>query len=309
MNKKYIQQTFISIAIMLCFLNSCKPQLYLSKASSESHKQRYELFAFDFTLEKKSIKERVRFLDSLGYSGVTFPVNRIEDIHKIDEYRTAIIDNKANFLIPAVFYALNPGNANTQKTWIAILNKLAGSKTDFWVIVSKPKNKQVEKEEVLMAFRKIANYADSLHLNVVIYPHDATFIESASEALWYIKQANCKNLFLTFHLCHELRAGNATRMNAAIAEVAPYIKLASICGADSVMIPNQLPDYWDDAIKPLYKGTYDTSCFLECLFRNGYKGPIALHTYGLKEPVDEHFSKSKEKWNQMRINVLRNKQP
>ena len=76
--------------------------------------------------------------------------------------------------------------------------------------------------------------------------------------------------------------------------------MASISGADSIMIDNPPKAYWDDAIKPLYKGDFNTSHFLECLVNNGYKGPVALHTYGLKEPVDEHFSKSLARWQEMK---------
>lgn len=258
-----------------------------------------ELFAFDFTLEKKSIPDRVRFLDSLGYAGVTFPVNNFADIARIDAYQKAIAQSKSQFSIPAVFYAHNPTNKSASQVWKAIANKFAGTKTALWVIVSKPSNQVVEKQDVLLQLKDMSHYADSLHLNVIIYPHDDTFIESASDALWYIKKAKCKNLFLTFHLCHELRAGNAERMNTAIEEVAPYIKLASICGADSVMLPNQKPTFWDDAIKPLYKGNYNVSNYLEYLIQHGYNGPIALHTFGIKEPVEEHFSKSIERWNTM----------
>jgi hypothetical protein len=77
--------------------------------------------------------------------------------------------------------------------------------------------------------------------------------------------------------------------------VAPYIKLASICGVDSQMQDDSLKG-WDDAIKPLYKGDYNTTLFLESLVRNGYNGPIALRTFGLKEPIDKHFRKSIETW-------------
>jgi sugar phosphate isomerase/epimerase len=270
-------------------------------ANSQKSIPKNELFAFDFTLEKKSIPERVRFLDSLGYSGVTFPVNNINDIARLDAYQKAIAQAKSRFFIPAVFYAHNPANKNASQIWKTIANKLAGTSTALWVIVNKPANQTIDKEDVLLQLKNMSQYAESLHLNVIIYPHDDTFIESASDALWYIKKAKCKNLFLTFHLCHELRAGNGGKMNAAIAKVAPYIKLTSICGADSVMLPNQKPGFWEDAIKPLYKGNYNVSKYLEYLIQHGYHGPIALHTFGLKEPVEEHFSKSIEKWNSINL--------
>jgi len=256
-------------------------------------------FAYDFTLEKKSIKERVIFLDSLGYQGVTFAVNTVNDLFRIDEYQKYILSETNNRLkIPAVFYHHNLESKNNDEVWKQILNKLDGTKTDLWLIISGNSQDVKKREMVIQFLKKISDYADSIHLNVVIYPHHKTYIESASNALPYIKAAARKNLFLSFHLCHELRAGNGNRMNTAIAEVAPFLKLASISGS-AIQMQDDSISGWDDAIKPLYKGDYDTRQFLECLIKNGYNGPIALHTFGLKEPIDEHFRKSMEVWKKM----------
>ena len=92
-------------------------------------------------------------------------------------------------------------------------------------------------------------------------------------------------------------------MNEAIAEVSPFIKLASISGSNTIMEENTIPGYWDDAIKPLYKGDNNTTLFLRYLLQNGYKGPVALHTFGLKEPIDEHFGRSLETWRKMCVEV------
>jgi len=261
-------------------------------------------FAYDFTLEKMPVKERVRFLDSIGYQGVTFPLNTPKDIEKLKDYQHFVkSETNSQLKIPAVFFSFNPENKKSD-LWKKLADQLAGTGTDIWVIIGKGKTETFQREEVVQFFKELSNYCATLKLNVVIYPHYNTFIESAKESIPYIKEVNRKNLSTSFHLCHELRAGNGARMNEAIAEVAPYIKLASISGADTEMKYDQAPGYWDDAIKPLYKGNYDTSVFLEDLIRNGYKGPIALHTFGLKEPIEEHFSKSLETWNKMKEVVL-----
>ena len=291
-----------SILILLVLFSGCNVHQSLKRNRAELNS---ELFSFDFTLENKTIGQRVHFLDSLGFAGVTCRVNSANDVLKLVEYQKEICSKTNNRLkIPAVFGGYNVQNRKSAiDLFKSVANQLKGTKTAIWVIVNQPKNGILDKNEVVSFFKEIAAYADKLKLSVVIYPHDKTYIESAKEALWYVKETKCNNLFLSFHLCHELRAGNANRMNEAIAEVAPYIKMASICGADSIMEDNTAPGYWYDAIKPLSKGNYDTSFFLECLIKNGYRGPIALHTFGLKEPVNEHFSLSIDKWKEIKREV------
>ncbi len=312
---KYLNKKSIGISLvagLLLFVVGCQSNKVAAGQKNKNRKKEQVgnlFFTYDFTLEKKTVKERVRFLDSIGYQGVTFPVNNLKDIEKLKEYQRMVqSETNGRLQIPAVFFSFNPETKKVTENWKKLADQLAGTGTDIWVIVGKGKTETFKREEVLQFFKDISDYCTPLKLNVVIYPHYNTYIESAKETIPYIKEANRKNLFTSFHLCHELRAGNGARMNEAIAEVAPYIRLASISGANTEMKYGGAPGYWDDAIKPLYKGDYDTSLFLKCLLQNGYKGPIALHTFGLKEPISEHFSKSLETWRRMCTKVSENKQ-
>lgn len=94
-------------------------------------------FGYDFTLEKKSIKERVIFLDTFGNQGVVFGVNTVNDLSRFDEYQKYILSETNNRLkIPAVFYHHNLESKNNDEVWKQILNKLDGTKTDLWLIIS-----------------------------------------------------------------------------------------------------------------------------------------------------------------------------
>lgn len=265
------------------------------------------LFAFDFTLNDFTPKERVTFLDSLGYNGITFNVRNQKDLKKLKEYQNSVeLLGNEDFTIPAVFYPMNLGVKEPERTklWKSLLKQLSLTQSDLWVIVQFGKKDTLERNEIVQNFQQMADFADTLNLDVIIYPHFRTGIETAAEALSYIKEVNRKNLFLSFHLCHELRVGNGERINEAIREVAPFIKLASISGSNRKMKENPPRGYWDDAIKSLYKGDYNTVPYLKALVDNGYTGPVALHTFGLNEPVQEHFSKSKEMWDKMWAEIL-----
>lgn len=66
------------IAGLLLFVAACKtPERSTGQIIRKEKTEQADnlFFTYDFTLEKKTVKERVRFLDSLGYQGVTFPVN------------------------------------------------------------------------------------------------------------------------------------------------------------------------------------------------------------------------------------------
>jgi hypothetical protein len=104
---------------------------------------------------------------------------------------------------------------------------------------------------------------------------------------------------LALHLCHELFAGNGERIAKVTKNVAPYIKSVSISGAtlsEQTTTPTSAGWFW--AIKPLYISTYDFAPFYNALCLTNYKGPIAIHTYGIYENFhltpEEHLPKSRE---------------
>lgn len=140
-------------------------------------------------------------------------------------------------------------------------------------------------ENITKVIEQVAAVADRFNKLLIIYPHYGNSIATTEQALAFIKSVKKANIYLAFHLCHELRAGNGHRINEVIKNVAPYIKSASISGAseserNNVSLPN-----WFFGIKPLFMGDYDLSpCFIS-LKLAGYNGPITLHTWG----IDRNF--------------------
>lgn len=291
----------LSISLMFLFFLSmfnCNKDLS-DKIFPEDMKQLDNLFyAYDFTMESMSCKQRIEFLDSLGYQGVLLPLNSVV----LKEYIDAIDIVNKDFKIPSVYYHHQMDVSGAEQRWKRHVEQVVGKNIDLLLIVNTQSGEEVPRAELEQFFRNITNYAAERDVNIVIYPHHGTLIECAADALPYVKAIDNNNLNLSFHLCHELLVGNGERMNKAVAEVAPYIKHASICGAD---LKKDVKEYkiWGDLIKPLYKGNYDTSIFLSALIKNNYTGPIALHTFGLKEPVDEHYKKSMDAWKKISNDV------
>lgn len=266
----------------------------------ENYKKLNNLFyAYDFTLEDMSRKDRVKLLDSIGYQGVLFPLNGTA----LKEYTQAIAEVNSNFVIPSVYYHHKMDATDAVQRWKRHVDYLAGTNTDLLLIVSTESGADVPIATMEQFFKDVAGYAAESDVKVAIYPHSGTLIESAAEALPFVKAVNSENFKLSFHLCHELLAGNGERMHEAVAEVAAYIMHASICGADLKRDVNKY-NKWGDLIKPLYKGNNDPIIFLKALIENGYTGPIALHTYGLKEPANEHYQKSMDAWKSLSNNIV-----
>lgn len=242
--------------------------------------------------------EQQDILKKNGYSGVALLVNTESDLSALDEHINTPGVKQGDFRLTAVLTSLEittdsikPGTVFLEK----LFGRLEKTKSIFWPIIGKG----TTDEHVAEALSKIAEMASKYSVPVVLYPHDQTYMETASHALKLIKMTGKKDLMLSFHLCHELRAGNGASIGKAIQEVAPYIALASISGADNEMQADTVVG-WNDAIKPLYSGTYNTQHFLDELIKSGYNGPIVLHTFDITEkPFDAFLLKSSQLYKEM----------
>ncbi len=262
------------------------------------------LYVYDFELKKFSIPERVSFLEKIGFKGVTFPVNNDVDFQLVDQYISEA--KTANFTIPAIFHSYNftQGNKN-QDIWKKLTDKIKGKGIKIWMIYNIDEAEKVNfsNNTMIAKIKEMADYMEKAGVELVIYPHDNTLIQSMAQSVEIIKATGSKNVFTSFHLCHELRAGNAKNLLAIGRKYAPYIKLASISGADYIVPYLHTPN-WKDTIKPLYQGDFDTQEFIQVLAQIGYTGPTFLHTFGIKEPQpEEHLTKSLAKWNEMNAKV------
>lgn len=255
-------------------------------------------FTYHFGLMDRPAEERVDVLQGLGFEGITYQVNVEKGLQWTDEYLAVPAIAEEDFQIYAVYWVINndPGEGFDSKFLHALCEKLAGKGTAIWVIL---RGKPREDTQMVKVLGAMADVAAKYGLEVVIYPHDGDLhaLETALHALQIIRMANRPNLKLSFHLCHEMRAGNGPRIAEAIREVAPYIALATISGSDQIVQDNSRD--WSDAIKPLDQGEYDTQSFLKALVEAGYRGPVGLHTFGIKESPEIHLARSMGVWNQM----------
>ncbi|MGL5018288.1 MAG: sugar phosphate isomerase/epimerase family protein, partial [Luteolibacter sp.] len=251
---------------------------------------------FDFNLRGKDPSDQIRSLDSIGFDGITMPLKTPEDLEKLEAYQKAKPDLKLFAALYHIDYS-KPGDFNRDH-FRKIVLKLTAMKAKVWLIISGPKGKD---EEITRFVREVADLAAAGNVGVSLYPHDSTALETAEETLAILKKADRRNLTISVHQCHEMRAGNTNRIDAVMTAVGPYMDIVSICGSDKKVNDNSTD--WSDAIKPLGEGDYDPKEFLRALKRHKFEGPIILHTFGLMKKPASHYRTSYDLYQKMRAEV------
>ena len=183
--------------------------------------------------------------------------------------------------------------------WLdAMLVQLARMQAALWIVVDANDQSPATLTAAVTTLKTVAARCKAQGVQMVIYPHGGCAIDCAEGALAVLPRIGDPDVKISIHLCHELMKGNRDRMPQVVSNVASYLALASVNGADydAQDHPN---DNWASAIKPLDQGNYDPRPFLQAMATAGYSGPIELHTYNLPDPrVDDHFGRSLGRWQQ-----------
>lgn len=236
---------------------------------------------FDLDFRGATPEEQIKSIEGIGFDGVAVSLGRPDDLEKLEKYRVAQPDLK----VFAGFVLLKAGGGKYEGRVKKVVDALAPLDAQLWLIVRGDKTNETAITEMV---QHVADIAAQRQVQVSIYPHDNTAIESAEEALVYLKRANRANVSLTVHSCHELRHGNMKRIDEVIKAVQPHISLVTISGGDIDRFNEDHKD-WSDSIKPLNEGTLDLRPMLQALDDSGYDGPIIVHNFGLqKKPASHH---------------------
>jgi hypothetical protein len=255
------------------------------------------LYVFDFMNDGvMPVAERAQLYTEIGFKGITFGVGNEKQVEKLSLFLETDEFKRGKLTIPVLYFPIEIDEmGNWNQYWKQAL-KMSPS-TDLWVIVANRK-KFATQEKVLEILREMCDSAKVSGVDVVIYPHDNTFIESAEDALYYIEKVGKTNLYVSLHLCHELREGNGKRLQEVAQTVAPHLKYASVSGSNVRMVPNATGD-WSDAIKPLDEGDFPVEDFITALRKIKFQSKTFLHTYGIKQDLNDHLQRSFNEWNKL----------
>lgn len=251
---------------------------------------------FDFDLRGDDPAAQIHSLDGIGFDGITTRLQHPKDLVRLEAYQKAKPDLK-------IFAALfNIDHTKPEKFDRDQLRKavamLAVHNAKVWLVMSGTKGAN---DKVASLVREAADIAAAAKVGISLYPHHKCAVETAEEALVILKLADRPNLTISVHQCHELRLGNRDRLDAVMTAVQPYMDIVTICGSDRNTIYENRE--WSDAIKPLGEGDYDPKEFLRALKRHNFKGPIILHTFGLKNRPIDHYRNSSTIYQKMKSEV------
>lgn len=272
----------------------------------ESNRTDYPLGVFNFDFSRLGADEtsQISELKSIGYGGLVLGLTNPKELKTLERYQTVICDDP--FEVYAGYVEIDfAKDLVVQNAYLDnVMQSLKKSDAKLWVILRVHGGQKVERGQIVAFLRTAAERAKVAGVELVIYPHwsdkkslNVCLIESAEDALPYVEEIGSDNLFISLHLCHEIKAGNGDRLNEVAARIKPWLRLPSINGADIDAV-NETKG-WKRGIQPLILGDYDSSQLLKALKSIDYKGPVILHTWGLQDAAVDHHHTSFKRFQEM----------
>ena len=282
--RKAIPRRFVLLSIaMLCTLVWSPIPL---DAANEKRPQN-AFFAFDNGAGqgKWTPQKQAATLKELGYAGIGY--TGINDLAKrLKAFKTQ--DLRVFSLYVACHLAKEVHYSPRLKE---AMKQLEGTGAMIWLTLRGKSNDR----DAAVIVQEIADAADRHGVKIAIYPHHGFYIATTTDAVRLVKKIDRKNVGVTINLCHELKAGNVTKLGDIVKEAAPHLFLVSINGAD------RGPGGWDKLIRPLGQGNFDVSTFLKQLTAAGYTGPIGLQCYNVRGDQRENLKGSMAEWRKLAV--------
>ena len=295
--RKYFKdRLFISFLILLISSTICISVEAEGIDTKNASKSGWSLAAYNFgSLGKLSPEAQIDLLKKTGYKGIILSCETKEDFQNLDKYIEKAEKIK-DFKIEAVFERYNFNDSTTRKDrWMKVVDKISGKGTQLWIIFGK-RVEGITDGFIEEKLREIVSYSALKGVQVVLYPHSKCYIASAEEALPFIEKIDHPNLKLAVHLCHEIRAGNGSRMDHVFERVKDRIGAVTLAGTDSVA-DFSAPKLMDSStIKPLGQGNYHLYRFLGPLVKSGYKGSVGFINFKIEEEPENYLDDSMKIW-------------
>lgn len=236
----------------------------------------------------KTPEEQVAMIKEIGFAGVGPIYHGTNDLQ---QWFTAL--DKVGLKMFALYVPLKLDAAEASITTLKeVAAALRGRDTMLWLFVTDKGHKASATDDddtAVKTLREIAGVAREAGLRVAMYPHTGCYVARVEDAVRLAGLAGCKNLGVTFNLCHWLKV-DGKDLDATLKTAQPFLFCASINGAD---VDGK---DWKTLIQPLDCGTYDVSALLRKLAQMGYTGPIGLQHFGIKGDAHDNLKHSMDGW-------------
>lgn len=248
--------------------------------------------AFNLSFRQLDAAAQVALVQQIGYDGLMVgtwedraPWTKLRSFGKL----TAVREGKVQIM--AILANLEIAKPATDAELDGLAEVSAELHAPLWVYVH---GGRMESAPLAVAMlRRLADACQAKGGSLVLYPHEGCVYESVEESVAILETLRRPRVTTSFHLCHELKAGHAARLDEVIRRHVARISLVSLSGADTARFAQP---GWDGAILPLDQGDFDVAPVVRSLRSAGYTGPVLIHTYGLKSPPAEHLAGSLKRW-------------
>lgn len=291
------------IVFICCLMNFCAIT-HLNGQSSYNH----PFFVFNNGVEDEQYdtpKKQVQLLKSLGYDGMEMrgTDNIAEILEELDYHGLELYTMYININLDDKEQPYDPRLKE-------VFSMLEGRPTMPWFYITSEQFEPSSQENDAIAvpiLQEIADMASKYGVKVMIYPHVNFWVDNVEDAVRVAEKVNRRNLGITFNLAHFL-ADQGTKANKAlipmVEKTMPYLFALSFNGADmpteEIM---QRSNLWNNLIQPLGEGSYNSFEYLNAFIGRGFKGPIGLQCFNIREEKSVHLKKSMKAWQDFHAKV------
>ena len=241
--------------------------------------------------KKRSLKEQAELLKELGYDGCAHLW-----LGGVPERLKTLDDNGLKLFEIYVTVNVAPGKPAYDPHLKDVIKLLKGRDTTLGLLLQGlPPSTQDNDPHAVEILREIADMAQESGIRVAIYHHLGDWTQRFEDAVRVAKKVDRKNVGVHFNLCHWLKMGDESKMEALLKDAMPVLFVVTLNGADHA---NRALG-WDRLIQPLDRGEFDVYNLLRMLKGLGYTGPIGLMCYGLGGDARDHLSRSMDAWRKL----------
>jgi sugar phosphate isomerase/epimerase len=250
----------------------------------------WPFYAFGNGLQSRDLptpEEKAKLLKDLGYDGIEEYVNP----GALPAWLEAL--DKHGLKLFALY--ATPSIDGAPPAWGDLIKRLKGRETRLELALGSRAFKPSDPagDEKGEAFLKaLSDLCADTGPVVSVYPHIRSWTERVEDGVRLAKRVNRKNVGTNFNLVHWQWIKPSPPVEEALAAALPHLFLVTLNGLKGPATSNQ-------AIRPLDESDYDLGGFLAAVKKVGYRGPVGLQCFSIKEPPADHLKRSMQTWRKL----------
>ncbi len=257
-------------------------------ASPRGHGSRWPFVAMNTgTGDAGTPAEQGALTLELGFDGIGWGIWRVPEVRRACEERGGDV-----WSVYCVLDLADPEAANMRQLRQA-MEDLRGGPGMVWLAVRSASHGPHDASadpRALQILAPLLDHAEATGVEIALYPHSGFWMETSEDALRLLKQLEHPRLGLCFNLCHFLKGHEGAEPLPLLEAAGERLFAVTLNGADAAGAD------WGALIQPLGEGDLDLGPLLEGLGGLGFRGPVGLQAFGIREPSAAHLERSMAAW-------------